>query len=444
MFDFSLPGIMSALRDFLWGVPCTVLLIGFGIYLTLGNRMFPVNGLASCIRSVIQADKSERKGGISALSALSTALGGTVGIGSIVGIAFALETGGAGALFWMWVSGFFCITVKYAECALAVKHRVMRDGRFVGGAMYIFDALGKKRSAVAFAITVIVSSVATGSVTQTNAACEMMAVWNIPRQALAVIFAATAYAVISGGQRKIGKANALIMPLASAAYLLMTGAVIVINFASLPEVMKTILSHAFDTTAIAGGAGGTAMIVAFRTGFSKGVFSNEAGMGSSPIAHAASDTASPHTQGVWGMFEVFFDTFVVSTFTGFALLSGGFGRAEDMFGFYYGDAGQMLFILLTVVFAFAAMLSWCFYAESSIAYLTDKKIYPFLFRVAFAASVYVGAGASVDLVWISADLTNAAMIFQNVFLLVSQRKAVNGIIGSSVVKHEKAHKRQKE
>ncbi|HPE95622.1 MAG TPA: amino acid carrier protein, partial [Bacillota bacterium] len=388
----SLLALLTSIRDFLWGVPCTAALFGCGIYFLCKSGFYPARKAPEIARSLFSAlTKKQLTGsGISPLMALSTALGGTVGIGSIIGIAYAINTGGAGSIFWMWISGFIGMSLKYAECSIAVIHRRRSSSGFIGGTQYVFSALGKQKSAVLFCVACILTSLGTGSITQVNAVGKLLKPYGISDHIVGTVLVLITAYIISGGRKKIGRANEFIMPTASILYVIFVLIIIFRCRASFFSAISSIFENAFGINQITGGICGASIINAFRTGFSKGVFSNEAGMGTSPIAHSASEYTTPHLQGQWGIFEVFFDTFIVSTLTAVALISSGQNRMSDMFMLFYGNTGNIIFTVMTVIFAYAAMLSWCFYAESCIIYLSSSRFLLLLYRIIFCVSVYVG------------------------------------------------------
>lgn len=405
--------MLENFRDLIWGIPCAILLAVAGIYVIIQTRFFSLPHVNSTQK------RRNGAGMLSQLRAISTALGGTVGIGSIIGVAYALKEGGPGSLFWMWVCALFGMAVKYAEVSLAVRYRAGTNGSVNGGAPYIFELCGKPTAARIFALICIISSVGTGCVTQSNAVSSLALQQKFPLLPTALVFTALTAFIIFGGKRMISATDAVLIPAGSLIYILMCIFILTSCSDRLPQTLHTVFNNAFSLRAATGGVGGSVMLCAMRVGFSKGVYSNEAGMGTSPFAHASSSSAQPHRQGVWGMFEVFFDTFIVSTLTALALLCSGHGDVGSMFRSFFGTGGELLLTAMTAVFAFAAMLSWCFYAECCLGFLHAGTLNRWMYRLAFVAAVFIGCLVPAEPVWIISDLLNAAMLFPNTLLLFS-------------------------
>lgn len=433
--------VIVFIKNLLWGPPLIILLLGTGLYFTLKSGFFQFR----CGRDFISLFRSggTKKGGISPFMALSTALGGTVGVGSIIGIAYSIAIGGAGSIFWMWVSGALGMMTKYAEVAIAVKYRKRKDEILTGGTMYALEAIGKRKTAVLFAVCGIAASVGAGNLTQTNAIAELLGTEGVSSYITAFVVSLLLALIVFKGQKFIASVSSVVVPAISFFYLIVIIAVIFIFKKNLPSALYSIFAGAFGLDSVVGGFSGAMLSSAFRNGLTKGVFSHEAGMGSSPIAHAAAEDAEPHKQGLWGIFEVFFDTFVVSTLTAFALLVLGTDSISKLFSILPGKFGSVFIVIAISLFAFAAVLAWCFYAESCIKFLSDSKFLLVSYKLTFVISAFCGAIISKGIAWELADIFNALMIFPNLALLITTRKEINTIICYSSFKLQ-TDKKQKQ
>jgi AGCS family alanine or glycine:cation symporter len=314
--------------------------------------------------------------------------------------------------------------IKYAEVYITVNHRVRTKNGFAGGAMHCLAEFGYKKLAVIFCILCICASVGVGNLAQTNSVSVIMGEIGFPPMLTAALLAFFFAVIIFGGQKKIAGISAIIVPAVSLIYLLCAVYIIILYRHGLPEAFGRIFTEAFGIKAAAGGISGAMISQAIKVGFARGVFSNEAGMGSSPIAHTAAETATPHTQGMWGITEIFIDTFVVTTLTGILLLCAGTTDIGALFTVCFGKAGRPLLAALLTIFAYASMISWCFYSEGCILFLTDKKIFLTLYRIISVAAAFIGAVASVKIIWDMADIFNGLMILPNLFLLFIRRNEI--------------------
>ncbi len=410
-------------RDMLWGVPTVALLSAFGLYFTARLGFFRPRMLASAFTKTFFAPGGKGSGGsLSPLSALFTALGGTVGVGSISGIALSISFGGAGSIFWMWVCSFLGIGLKYAETAVAHSMRVSTPRGFSGGAMYCLKAMGKRRLAAAFALLTAASAAAGGSVVQAGALADALSGGRGKSLAVACIAAVSVGAVISGGRRLIAGFNSVALPLASASYVLLCLYVLFVNAHALPDTLARIFSEAFGLRPALGGIALTAMM---RVGCTRGTFSNEAGMGSSPISYCAGNEKDSHICGLWGAAEVIIDSFVVSTLTALCVLCTGKTSVLSVFSSAFGVYGRAFYFAAISVFAFAAIVSWCFYGEEAVRYLSPHggaavKI----FRLAVTAGAFAGALLPEGEAFAAADIWGALMIFPNLYLLHKKRRDI--------------------
>ncbi len=416
--------MLKQLHAVLWGPPTAVLLCAFGAYFTYKSKFRQIHVLR-IVRERAR-ELGRREGGIPAGASMATALGGTVGIGSVAGVGLALAAGGAGSIFWMWVTGFLGCMLKFAETAVAVEYRTDANGIAAGGAMYALRAAGKRRAAAAFAVLCVLACFGTGALTQANAVARAAEMNGIPATATGVVFALCVIAAVRGGRKSIARFSAWAVPAAGAVYLLAATAVIAAHASLLPQALEDIFVSAFGLRQAAGGIGGSAVVMAaIRTGVVRGVYSSECGMGSSPIVHASNNTALPHTQGDWGVLEVYADIFVFSTLTALAMLVCGTNSAYVVFASSFGRAGSVIYVPLTAIFGFAAAVSWCFYAESAAEYLRPQsRTLPKLIRAGAAACAYLGAVANGEDLWYAADIINLFMAIPNLYLLFIKRKEI--------------------
>lgn len=415
--------IWEAIRDVLWGAPTLILLLGFGLYFTVKLRTWRAGFTLTAFSKTFFAPRKKGRGNnLSSLSALATALGGTVGVGSISGVALAISTGGAGSVFWMWVCSFLGMALKYAEVAVVHKNRKSTNRGFFGGAMYCLEEIGYKKAAAVFAALCVLSAVAGGSVVQANAVGQVLSTCTENILLRCGIVGGITLLIIFGGRKRIGAVNGVLLPAVSALFIISSLAILVRYGANLPSTFAQIFGEAFGLRQAAGGAGGALML---KIGCTRGTFSHEAGMGSSPISYAASEERDPHVQGLWGVTEVFIDSFIVSTLTALALLCSGYGSPTDMFRACFGDIGGGFYGVALGLFAFAAIISWCFYGEEAVLFLAPTR--PFLigcFRVAVSIGAMVGVLMPTGSSFAMADIWGAFMLFPNLFLLFKSRSDV--------------------
>lgn len=416
---------LFTIRDALWGMPLISLLIVSGGYFTAKTSFFQLHPLRLCKHTVgsLFGKKTGRK---AMLASVSTALGGTVGIGSIAGVAYGIRVGGAGSIFWMWVSGFTGMALKYAETFLAVKHRKRTENGYTGGAPYALADAGYKRLGTLFALLCVFASFGVGNLAQIGALTETAQTMGVPPLLCGLICAGLLAFSVFGGRERIGKLNTVLVPVSSCLYLGMTLFIILTHIPSLPSALESIFREAFGIRAFAGGISGNLLALSMREGFARGIFSNEAGVGSSPLAHAASGEGDPMRQAEWGAFEILADTFTVSTLTALSLLCMEKDTMSDLFFAIFGSGGVMVFTVLTAVFAFASILSWCYYSEVCLQFLAiphSETVYRLL-TVVFA---FLGACVSLKSVWAAADILNALMILPNLFLLFIKRHEITYI-----------------
>lgn len=432
-------GLNAAVR----GPVMMALLAGTGIYLSIRTGFPQVRRFRYIMRrtagSILQREKREDGNNISPFEAVSTALAGTVGTGNIAGVTGAVFIGGPGAIFWMWLSAFFGMCTKYAEIALAMKYRVRgEDGTYRGGPMYyITGGLGEnwRWLAVVFALLGAVAACGIGNLSQSSeiaGACASL--FGMRPVVTGVILAAVVAVVLVGGVRRIGRFTALLVPVMSAFYLLAGVIVILLRMNDIPAALAAVFRGAFSLEAAGGGVAGYVFANAMRQGVSRGVFSNEAGLGSAPIAHAASDARNPVDQALWGVFEVFFDTMVICTITALTLLLSGFELGADALAVYPsqgaaaaaafnavlpGEAGGFIIQVSLLFFALSTILSWSYYGERCLGFLTgENKAACLVYRAVFILLCVAGAVGSGRLMWEISDVLNTLMAVPNLAALL--------------------------
>lgn len=426
--------INGALNGFVWGPVMIVVLVGIGIYFTVKTRFLQLTKFGLMLKTTVgsafsKKDKARAKGTITPFQAMTTALAGTIGTGNIAGVATAIVSGGPGAVFWMWVSSFFGMITKYAEVALAIRYREKKEnGEYVGGPMYyIQKGLHMKWLAVVFAVFCVLASFGIGNMTQSNSIAEALySSFGVEKWLSGVVACIIVGLVIIGGITRIAKVTEKFVPVMGIFYVIGAVAVLCINADAVPAAFKLIFTEAFNMQAVGGGIFGYVMMNAIRFGFSRGVFSNEAGLGSAPIAHAAATTDSPVKQGLWGIFEVFFDTIVMCTLTTLVILTSGLwttgldGAAltAASFGSTMGSFAQYFISISTVFFAISTIISWSYYGERCIEYLFKRPTCILLYRMCFIFSIVVGATTNLTLVWSIADTLNGFMAIPNLIALI--------------------------
>ena len=434
--------VNGKLNDFAWGPIMLALLIGTGVYLTIRTRCLQVTRFGYIMKHTIGSlfAKKEKGSGenLTAFQAVSTAMAGTVGTGNIAGVTGAIFVGGPGAVFWMWVSAFFGMCTKYSEVALAMKYRVKEDGVYKGGPMYSIEkGLGKnwKWLAVIFAILGGLTSFGIGNIAQSSeiaGSINSLSGGHISLLAAGVILAIVVAFVVLGGVKRVGQVTSYMVPFMSIFYVLAGIAVVCLKINEVPAAFVTIFKSAFSFEAVGGGVMGYAIMVAMRQGFARGVFSNEAGMGSAPIAHAASETEEPAEQAMWGVFEVFFDTIVICTITALTVVLSGL-YTGDLSGFASkgaaaaaafnsilpGTIGGIIIQISLVFFALSTILSWSYYGERCWGYLTgNNKVFDVCYKVIFVLVCVVGATGSGTLMWDISDTLNGLMALPNLVALL--------------------------
>jgi alanine or glycine:cation symporter, AGCS family len=377
----------------------------------------------------VRREKDDEPGDISHFQALMTALAATVGTGNIAGVATAIATGGPGALFWMWVTGIVGMATKYAEAVLAVKYR-QRDarGRMCGGPMYYLrDGLGLPRLGTLFAIFTAIAGFGIGNMVQSNSVAEAAAhTFGVPPLVSGLVMAVATGAVILGGIQWIGRAASLLVPVMILFYIATSLVVLVMYADRIPGALALVLQQAFTPTAASGGFAGAAVLLTIRMGVARGVFSNESGLGSAPIAAAAAKTRYPVAQAMVSMTQTFIDTIIVCTMTGLVILvsgvwdTGATGAALTTQAFSTalpGDEGGIVVAVSLILFAYTTLLGWSYYGEQAVEYLVGERAVPW-YRGLWCVLIAVGAVAHLDLVWTFADVMNGLMALPNLIGLI--------------------------
>lgn len=438
---------IAGIRDLVWGVPAMTLLMGVGILLSVlwGFPQLPRRSLGE--KAGFGKDRKSTRNGrgdVSSFKALCTALAASIGTGNIAGVAGAIALGGPGAVFWMWLSAFFGMGTKYVEVTLAVRYRRKASGGWTGGPMYyIVDGLGQRWRWLAelFSALGALAALGIGNMVQGNTVAAVITQAVTARHTLAanvqrgialgagILCGVLAYAALTGGAKRIGEICSLLVPCMAGIYVLAALGVIAAHANALPQVFRAIFQGAFNPAAVAGGLAGTGMRTALSQGIGRGVFSNEAGLGSAPMAYAAVETDSPESQGRWGVREVFMDTFVVCTMTALVVLLGvgvesipygtDHGAALTVTGFasLFGGGASLLVAACLCLFALSTLLAWGLYGVRCWEFLFNGRgvwIYPLL----FAAFTVIGAVMRLDLVWNFSGAMNGLMALPNLTALL--------------------------
>ena len=421
----------KALDSLVWGAPLLVLLVGTGIYLSTRLRLLQVLKLPLAFKLIFAEDKGE--GDISSFAALATALAATVGTGNIVGVATAIKAGGPGALFWMWIAAFFGMATKYAEGLLAIKYRTKdANGEVSGGPMYyIINGMGKKWKplAIFFALAgILVAFLGIGTFSQVNSiTASLKNSFNWSQQIVSILIAIVVAVIIFGGIQSIAKVSEKLVPFMAAAYIIATLIVIFMHYNHIIPAIEQVFSGAFTGTAAVGGFAGAVVKEAIQNGIARGVFSNESGLGSAPIAAAAAKTHEPAEQGLISMTGTFIDTLVICTLTGLSILVTGKWTVKGLegapltqsaFATIFGNIGVLVLTLCLVLFAFTTILGWSYYGERCFEFLFGVK-HINIYRSIFIIMVALGGFLELDLIWTIADIVNGLMAIPNLIALLA-------------------------
>ena len=437
--------IVGLIDTFVWGPVMLVLLVGTGIFLTIRLRFLPWRNLGYALHSVLSKEARTTKrgtGDVSPFSALMTALAATIGTGNIIGVATAMFAGGPGALVWMWISACFGLTSKFSECMLAIKYRETNEkGEMSGGPMYTMKNAFKNKAfghsmGFLFALFTVLASFGIGNMTQANSISgSLTETFGVPSWITGIALTVLALIIILGGITSISKVSSVVVPIMAIFYVIAGLIVICGNITNVPHGLYLIFGMAFHPQAIGGGVLGTitvSVMNSLRYGVARGVFSNEAGLGSAAITAAAATTDDPVRQGYINMTGTFFDTIVVCTITGLSIAASGVlgttnAAGEPLqgiqltmaaFGSVLGPVGSYLVAIGIILFAFSTILGWEYHGEKAFEYLFKNHRFNIIYRVIFSLVVYVGATQTLDLVWNISDIMNELMAIPNLICIL--------------------------
>lgn len=460
----QLKSILEAIDKAVWGPVTLILLIGTGVFLTVRLKFLPWRNLPKSLIMLFSPESrktDDGEGDISPFSALMAALAGTIGTGNIVGVATAMVLGGPGALVWMWIAAAFGISTKYAECALAIKYRETNEkGEMCGGPMYTIKNAFKNKKvgavlAFAFSLFTLIASFGIGNLSQANSiSSSLNNTFSIPQWVTGLILAVLTGIIIFGGIKSISKVSTVLVPVMSIFYILAGLIVIAINYKNIPAGLGTIFSMAFGGKAIAGGVAGNitvSVMQSIRYGVARGVFSNEAGLGSAAITASSVSTNSHIQQGYINMCGTFIDTIIVCSITGLAIASSGVLGSVDAAGEYVtgadltiaafqsvlGKPGAIIVAVGILLFAFSTILGWEYQGEKSLEYFCKNKIACYIYRIVFAAVVFVGSIVALDIAWSFSNIANGLMAIPNLISLL----VLSGVLAKDTFKYHEEQNR---
>ena len=431
----SFQDILNTVSGIVWGWPLMLLLIGTGLWFTFLLRGLQFRLLSHALRiAFIQRSETAGEGDISHFQALMTAMAATVGTGNIVGVATAIAVGGPGAIFWLWLTGLVGMATKYAESLLAVKFRITTEnGTMAGGPMYYIEkGLGLKWLAVVFACLTVVASFGIGNLTQANAVADgLQSTYGINTRDTGAVLTILSGLVLLFGIKGIARVTSVLVPFMILFYLAIAGGVLWANAHAIPSVLALILRHAFTPTAATGGFAGAVVARTMRVGLARGLFSNESGLGSAPIAAAAARTQHPVTQALVSMTQTFIDTLLVCTLTAFVILTSGAwtqtgpdgagltgaALSANAFSSVYGVWGGRFATVALALFAWSTLIGWGYYGEKALQYLAGDKAIP-VYRTIFVSVVYLGCVLKLETCWTIADIFNGLMALPNLVALL--------------------------
>ncbi|MCR5025128.1 MAG: alanine:cation symporter family protein [Lachnospiraceae bacterium] len=449
MNDFLviLEDINGKVNGFVWGLPMLILLVGTGILMTCLTKCFQISHFRHWVKNTIggifrdsnvTSHTAKEDMQITQFQSLCTALAATIGTGNIAGVAAAIASGGPGAIFWMWVVAFFGMMTNFSENVLGIYYRRRNEkDEWCGGAMYYLkDGLGSKKGckiigsvlAVLFSIFCVIASFGIGNMSQVNSiAVNMGSAFHIPALGTGIILMIIAGLVIVGGLKRIASVTEKLVPFMAVIYLIGAIAVLVVNFSQVGAVFSSIIKGAFGMKAVGGGIVGSGISYAVQWGMKRGVFSNEAGLGSSVMVHSSSNVREPVVQGMWGIFEVFADTIIVCSLTAFAVLSSGLvdlntgkvisdnvstALVAEAFTTVFGGSGAAFIAIAILFFAFSTVLGWSQYGSKGFEYLFGTKAVK-VYQVLFVVFILVGATMDLALAWDLSDTFNGMMAIPN-------------------------------
>lgn len=458
--------ILASADSVVWGPVTLALLVGTGVFLTFKLKFIPWRMLPGSLKAVLSAESRKtdgENGAISPFSALMTTLAGTIGTGNIVGVATAMVTGGPGALVWMWIAAAFGISTKYAECALAIKYRSLNEkGEFSGGPMYTIKNAFKNKGiavvlSVAFAVFTVAASFGIGNLSQANSiSTAILETFSLPSWITGTALALLTAVIIFGGIKAISKVSSVLVPVMAVFYIVCGLIVIGANYKNIPSGVQTIFSMAFGGKAVAGGVAGTitaSVMNSIRYGFARGVFSNEAGLGSAAITASSVSTENHVEQGFISMCGTFIDTIIVCSITGLAIASSGVLGTVDSKGEYIqganltisafssvlGKPGAVMVTIGIMLFAFSTILGWEYQGEKALEFLFKKPFVCYIYRIVFSVFVFVGSTVALDIAWSFSDIANGLMAIPNLISLL----ALSGVIAKDTKEYRKRMKENK-
>lgn len=421
--------IVDIVNNFVWGPVMLTLLLGTGIYLTIGLKGMTISRIPYAFRQLFKGRKGTGEGEITPFNALMTSLSSTIGMGNIAGVATAIGLGGPGALFWMWCAAFVGMATKYAEAVLAVNYRETDDlGRKVGGPMYyIKNGLGKRWRwlGMAFALFGSLAGFGLANTVQSNAVSQVLQTnFSVPTAVSGVVMAVLVGVVLLGGIKRIATVAGKLVPFMALLYITATLIILVTHASLIPSAVALVVDSAFNGAAATGGFAGATLMLALRMGIARGIFSNEAGLGSAPIAHAAAETNSPVRQGTIAMLGTFIDTLIICTMTGLVLIVTGVWNGEPQgavmtLAAFNGALpyGDLVLSLCVALFAFTTMLGWSYYGERCAEFLLGPRVIT-PFRILWVIGIFVGTQMSLELVWKMTDALNGLMAIPNLIALI--------------------------
>lgn len=437
----SLEGFVNAVNGILWNSVLLVGLLGIGVYCTISLGFPQLTRFWSAVKQVFggvfKKEKTE-EGSMSSFQALATSIAAQIGTGNVAGVATAISLGGPGAIFWMWVSAFFGMSTIFVEATLAQKFRERdSDGQLVGGpAYYIKNGLGSKAMGAFFAVALILALGFIGNMVQANSIADAVSrAFNIPHIAIGIALAIGAGLIFIGGIKRIASFAELVVPIMALVYILGTIAVIIIFRANIGDVIRSIFVGAFNPQAIFGGAAGMTIARVIRYGVARGLFSNEAGMGSTPNSHAVASVKHPAEQGLSAMVAVFIDTMLVCTATALVILSTGADQlglqgvavTQEAFNVAFGPLGGQFLAICLTFFAFTTVVGWYYFGENNVRFLFENKMAIRVYQVIVLMAIVYGSYQKVDLVWNMADMFNGIMVLPNIigiFFLLKYSKEI--------------------
>lgn len=454
----GIESVNSFLNDIVWGWPAIVMILGAGLLMSIRTRFLQIRKFGDSLNTTIvptlkqigkKKDKTGNKQTVSPFEAFSAAISGTVGTGNIIGVTSAILTGGPGAVFWMWISAFFGMVTNYSENVLGLFYRKKnKDGSFSGGAFhYITKGLKWKWLGYIAAAFCLIAAIGMSGVQTNKIVSTVTSISGNETDIFKIIVGATIALfvglIIIGGIKRIGKVTSMLVPFMSLLFIILSLGLIFVNIKNVPEAFASIFKSAFNFKSAAGGIMGYAFSTVIRKGMARGVFSNEAGLGSSVIAHSASETKEPVIQGLWGVFEVFFDTFIICTLTALVILSspvfannlmsmaqGELAQVSDTataisaFSNTYGIFGEACFTVILPLFAFTTIIAWSYYGEKAAEFCFDwlgekgQKVAVLVFKVVYTLLIIASAVFESELIWAVSDTANGLMAIPNLIAII--------------------------